>query len=63
MGNEILIGHDMKINKSKTKVMAISENSEINILFNNKIIEQVHKFQYVVVMIKENGNLENRILN
>src|SRR3978361_1720895 len=45
----------MKINKEKTKVMAVNYTGKINILLDEEIIEQVDKFEYLGVEIENTG--------
>lgn len=60
--NTILKKYSMKINKEKTKVMAVAENGRtIQIQIENDTLEQVRNFQYLGVIIDEEGKQDLEI--
>ena len=60
--NEVLEKFNMKMNKSKTKVMAISaQEKKLEIQIENEKIEQVKAYKYLGVILDEHGNQEQDI--
>lgn len=60
--NEILEEYGMRINKEKTKVMAVTEEpKKINIYLEEMELEQVKQFEYLGVTIEDTGKQEIEI--
>lgn len=60
--NKIVNNYGMRINIKKTKVMKIGkQQSQIHVVIEGKVLEQVHNFKYLGSLIAEDGYCEKEI--